>query len=63
MPSDVVTWEPCPACDGRAALGWVGQTLTEIDCEGECRLTEALREAVRRSATPPAATQLQPFDG
>ncbi|SOC46344.1 hypothetical protein SAMN05660748_0183 [Blastococcus aggregatus] len=62
MQSDVVTWEACPACDGAAALGWVGQTLTEIDCAGQCRLTDALREAIIRTATPPAATRLRPLD-
>jgi hypothetical protein len=62
VPSDVVTWEACPACDGPVALGWVGQTVAEIDCAGGCRLTDALREAVRRTATRPAAEHLQPFD-
>lgn len=63
MPSDVITWEACPACDGPVALGWVGQTLTETDCAGGCPLTHALREDFRRIATPPTAEQLPPVDG
>lgn len=53
MQSDVVTWGACPACGGPAALGWVGQTLTEIDCAAQCPLTDALLETARRTATPP----------
>lgn len=63
MQSDVVTWETCPTCHGPAALGWVGQTLTEVDCAGQCPPTDALREEVRRTAVPPAVKPLRPLDG
>lgn len=60
MPSDVVTWEACPGCNGPAALGWVGQTLTETDCAAGCPMTDVLREAIRRTATPPTGEEPAP---
>ncbi len=53
MPSDVVTWEVCPDCCGPAAVGWIGNAVTEIDCAAGCRLSEASRTAITRFATPP----------
>lgn len=53
MLSEKVTWETCPGCGGRVALGWVGRTVMEIDCAAGCELTESLRESVRGAATPP----------
>lgn len=56
MSSDVVTWEACPDCAAPAALGWVGRTVVEIDCVSGCELPDALRDAVVRTAAPPAVS-------
>ena len=53
MSSEKVTWETCPRCGGPVALGWLGQTVTEIDCTSACELTDSHRESVRRAATQP----------
>lgn len=53
MASEKVTWGTCPRCEGRVALGWVGHTVTEIDCMAACELAESHRESVRRAAAPP----------
>ena len=51
--SEKVTWEKCPGCAGPVALGWVGHTVTEIDCAAGCELTESHRESLRRGAAQP----------
>ena len=60
MPSEMVSWEYCPGCAGPVALGWTGQDVTEIDCASGCQLSDDLREAVRRTASPPTSFASRP---
>ena len=34
--SEYITWEPCPCCDGLAAVGWSGPEAVEFDCVQGC---------------------------
>lgn len=60
MPSDMVTWECCPGCDGAVALGWIGHEVTEIDCASGCQLSDDVRAAFRRAAAPPTSFLSEP---
>jgi hypothetical protein len=51
--SERVTWESCPNCGGRAAIGWLGQRVTEVDCARGCELTEEQAARLRLLASPP----------
>ena len=48
--SEWITWESCPRCGNRSAVGWsaAGRSMepVEFDCAGGCRLTvcELVRE-------------------
>jgi hypothetical protein len=59
--SDRVTWERCPRCAGRAAIGWVGvpgtgteaagEVPVEFDCAAGCSVSWG---ALLRLVRPPA---------
>jgi hypothetical protein len=56
-----ITWVTCPSCGDRAAVGWIDQTVTEVDCIRKCELTEEQIARLRLlSDTPPAATPREP---
>jgi hypothetical protein len=59
--SERITWQPCPCCGSRAAVGWAPVTgadrgptddvPVEFDCSRGCQLEEAdLRRWVRVEA-------------
>jgi hypothetical protein len=50
-----VTWGSCPNCGARAAVGWIGDEVTEADCHSECDLTNAHIRELRRLSDAPAA--------
>ena len=52
--SERVTWESCPRCGARAAVGWVDETVAEVDCTMECELSEEHVDEIRLRSTPPA---------
>jgi hypothetical protein len=59
--SDRITWEMCPMCGRRAAVGWVrdrgADYPVESDCPTGCRLTAAQLTQVFR------APNLRPING
>jgi len=52
--SERVTWESCPSCGDRAAVGWTGDAVTEFDCVRRCDLTHEQMAEVRLWCGPPA---------
>jgi hypothetical protein len=36
--SDHISWETCPHCHWRAAVGWLDGSAVEFDCSAGCRL-------------------------
>lgn len=59
--SERVTWESCPSCGERAAVGWIDQTVIEVACIRECALTAEQIAYVRLlSSPPPAAIRGEP---
>jgi hypothetical protein len=37
--SERVSWETCPLCGGRAAVGWADGSPVEFDCPAGCEVT------------------------
>jgi hypothetical protein len=58
--SERVTWESCPSCGARAAVGWIDRTVTEADCTKECELTEEQMARIRLLAIPPPVASPEP---
>jgi hypothetical protein len=52
--SEQVSWESCPSCGKKAAVGWIGDEVTEVDCFLECQLTDVQVSEVRQGAKPSA---------
>jgi hypothetical protein len=54
--SERVTWESCPSCGQRAAVGWTGDMVVEFDCVGGCELVDdqlaRLRERLTSDVAP-----------
>lgn len=49
--SERITWERCPGCGDRAAVGWAGERPVEMDCRQGCAVPPGcLAEVVRRPA-------------
>ena len=51
--SERVTWESCPSCGHRAAVGWTGDTVTEVDCARGCELTDEHVVEIGQPSGPP----------
>jgi hypothetical protein len=52
--SERLTWESCPRCGGRAAVGWTNNKVVEAACYSECELTEQDLAELQRGDCPPA---------
>ena len=51
--SERLTWESCPSCGERAAVGWTNNEVVEADCYSECELTEEHLAELQRRGRPP----------
>lgn len=49
-----LTWESCPSCGERAAVGWADNEVVGADCYAECDLTEEHLAELQRRGRPPA---------
>lgn len=38
--SELISWETCPQCGARAAVGWIRQDPVEFDCQAGCSLPQ-----------------------
>ena len=51
--SEWITWETCPSCGARAAVGWIGDTAVEFDCASGCDVAVSRRDSAWSAPAEP----------